>query len=199
MLVLKPSWLSGSFCVIMALFLTIGAMILAALSTSSFSQSIFAAHDAHSTISANYQAITTALSHYRLTNDLALFIFWGAVGVIVYFFLLNLIKSIKAVANVEQQMHYKHNKASSVLEDAGVHLVLRLVVVGFWFILITLLFHKLLPYDLAAASTAVKYFSLVHGIDVIIGTILLLIDFSLQTTCLRLLLLRERVFGGVIY
>jgi hypothetical protein len=190
-----PSMLSGFFCTVIALFVTIGAMILAALKSNSFSKWIFVVRIARSTVNANYQAITTKLSHYQLTNALVLLIFWMSVGIIVYIFLFNLIKSIKVVASVEQQMHYTNNKPTNVLKDAAVHLMLRLLAIGLWFILVTLLFHKLLPYDLASARTVVKYFSVEHGINVILGTSLFFIDLCLQTACLRLLLLRKRVIG----
>ncbi|HUC88035.1 MAG TPA: hypothetical protein VMR95_02715 [Candidatus Binatia bacterium] len=194
-LLFKPSMLSGFFCTVIALFVTVGAMILAALKSNSFSQWIFVVRIARSTVDANYQAITTKLSHYQLTNDLVLLIFWMSVGAIVYVFLVNLVKSINVVASVERQMHYTNNRPINVLKYAGAHLMLRLLAIGLWFMLVTVLFHKLLPYDLASARTAVKYFSVEHGINVVLGTILLFIDLCLQTACLRLLLLRKRVIG----
>jgi hypothetical protein len=193
-LLITPSWLSGFICIVLSLLITVAAIIIASPKNSVIGQDLFAAHNASTGVNSVYQTVVTNLSRYPIIGDMVMAVFWGAIGLIVYIFTVNLIRALSAVATVEQEMHFVNAQRRSILSQAFLRLLTRLAALGAWLILIIFSYHTVLPYDLASAHSMTSNFGLSSSLSALTGTVLLVVDFSIQTICLRLLLLRERVF-----
>ncbi len=193
--ILQPSWFSSFISLTLAIVISLSAVITAEIKYSSFAQDIFAVHNAASAkFSSSYQTIAGNLGRYQIINDLVVLLFWMGIGLVAYFFLSRLIKGLSAAYKVEQELHYVNSKPRKVLRESGLHLLLRLIGLLLWWIVLQLLFNQLLPYDLASSSAIVKQFTVINSLWLVLATFLLVVNFSLQAACLRLMVLRRRLF-----
>jgi hypothetical protein len=197
-LLLTPSWLSGSIAVLSALVLSVGTLIIVRYQSSSIRLdylSYQASHISH---------VDQELGNQVLTNsfiaNLPLLVFWSLVGMVVYLFVSNIFAAIGSTAEFNEELNYVHADRRHLLHQAFEHLAIRLAVLAVWAVYLLLFFHQILPYCIAASLVGSAYFSFWQSasyLGLAMGVMMLAIH--LHTILLRLLLFRPRVLSGPLY
>lgn len=197
-LLITPSWISGFISITGALIIVAGALWIAFASSNRLNQDIFAVHSVANGVASSYQNVATNLSNYKIANELFFIAFWAGVGIVAYIFVAQLIKALSAAVDIEQEYHYVNAQRRSLLTEAILRLGIRLGALLVWLLIIILTFHKVLPLDLASARDLIQHFSLNALLKIVAVFVLIVIDFSTQTICLRLLYLRPRMSTTII-
>lgn len=192
---LSPSWVVSFVGLTLAILVTGSAIILSQYRGSELSRQIFEVRSGGGATNSTYDSVTTYIGDNGFLNALPLLLVWAAIGLVVYFFAVALVRSIGQAVELRDELGYVHISRQDRLREALKHLTLRALVVVGWFLFVQITMHVLLPYALAASHVAARSLSLqsVGYVLLSVGTIYVAV--WIHTIFLRLFMLRTRVIG----
>jgi hypothetical protein len=198
-ILLLPSWLSGTIAIVLSLIFSVGTILLSIYQTSSIRVDYLQYQAAE--LSNSYQQINNRLAENSFISNLPLLVFWSIVGLVVYLFAANLFAAIHNTAELHSQLRdYVNVDRKKLILSAFTHLGIRLLVLAVWTIYIFFFFHHVIPYCTAAAIAGSGHLGFVQNcLYEILAVILMVAAIHLHTIMLRLLLLKPRLFSGVLY
>jgi hypothetical protein len=195
---LTPSWLSGVIVVTAGLVTAAGTILSAHYQDSSLRLDYLTYQAGQS--AGNYQAVSSGLQANQYIADLPLFILWGLVGIVAYFFTMNLIAAARGAVGLKQELGYAHVNRFQLIWTAAQHLLVRLVVLALWVPYILVFFHRLVPYCVASALAGSAQLATPLGVAyVALAAVVMTVALHLHTVLLRLLFLRPRLFSQALY
>jgi hypothetical protein len=195
---LAPSWFSGIFVALISLCLCIGTIVISHYQTSSIRVD-FLTYQAGQ-ITSSYHKVSNNLSSSSFFGNLPLLIFWSLVGLIVYLFVVNLFAAIRNTADLTSELKYVNADRRSLLWVSAEHLLVRLVVLGFWVFYIKFFFHHILPYCIAVSLVGSSQSNLLLGGGyTLLAVVVMWAALHVNVVLLRLLLLRPRIFSDSLY
>jgi len=192
-LLVTPSLLSGFMTVVAMLVLTVVVILSVHYKSGLLHQSLEVASGTSAT---TYQQFASHFDNSKLLANVPLLVFWGCVGLIVYYFAIGLYQIFATVAETKAELSYV-NARRDQLRELGIHLLVRLATLGVWLLYVHLFLHQLLPYALAGIrAVAAGGSPLPLEIARLIGGFALgLLAIHLHVIFLRLLVLRPRLWG----
>ena len=194
---LQPSWLSASFCVLIGLAVGFGTVILTNYQSSSLRIEL-----ANTQLSAptRYRVLTSQLEANSFISNLPLLLFWTLVGLVVYLFVANIFAGIRNTAELHSELGYVNANRHELLMGAAKHLLFRLAVLMVWIAYFIFFMNHILPYCVASALAGTNDIGSLHGdLYVLLAIATITIAIHLHIIFLRLLLLRPRVFSSALY
>ena len=130
-------------------------------------------------------------------NKILFFIFWMAVGLIVYVFLSGVGSGISTAEQTLEQTRFVHAQKLRMGSELGLRVVLRLIALSLLTVFLFLFLKILLPFSLLCARIAAgELGDLMNWLYALLGFIVLVASFHLITILIRFLLLKPRIFGG---
>lgn len=200
LVLLQPSWLSA----LIAIAVSLGATI--SIITNHFAggslRQLLQARSAtpQGSISSSYHAVGGSLSSNTIVSDIPLIIFWGCVGLIAYFFTMNIVNVLRDVAELKAEMNFIHVDRHHLLRAAAAKLLARLAVLLVWLAFVRFTIHIVLPYFVAVVNFASGSVGLFNNVAyTCLGFIVLASCIHIHAVFLRLLALRPRLFGWISY
>jgi hypothetical protein len=190
--VITPSILSGVVTGVISVLVTGFAVVASYGKDGVLQQGLFAANNLSAP---TYHQITDNLAQNTAASNVPLFIFWAAVGLIVYLFAINIVTAFSSGVLLEEELNYVNSQRSKLIHfEIMVALIRAAILVG-WLVYVQVFMKLLLPYALAAAHAARLNNMLSGLIQVGLAALTLFIGIHLQLVFLRLLLLKTRVFA----
>jgi len=195
--VLTPSWLSGLAAATVSLAAVAGTIVITNYEVSGLKQELFEAKNTGATVQGfDYQAITSHLAQNQVISNLPLFLFWAALGVVVYLLATSLWGWLANAEELREEMDYVNAPRQWILRTILIHLAVRLMVVLLWVLYLQVFLKVFVPYVLAAAHVAATNLSSLGGAGY--GLLALatgVLALHIHIVLLRLLLLKVRIFG----
>ena len=195
--VLTPSWFSGVAAIVTSLVAVLGTIIVTNYQGSSLQQQLFEAKTSGgSAAGLDYQNITNNLAQNHVIGNLPLFLFWAALGVIVYLLATSLWGGLSNAEELREELDYVNAPRHWIVRTVLVHLLVRLVVVLVWVAYLQLFLKVLLPYVLAVSHVAATNSLSLSGVGyAVLGLAVAFVALQAHSVLLRLFLLKVRVFG----
>ncbi|HSX36531.1 MAG TPA: hypothetical protein VLG13_00180 [Patescibacteria group bacterium] len=180
-----------------SLVIVVGTLVIANYQGSSLQQQLFEARQGVSQTGFNLQTVTDNLARSTFISNLPLFLFWAGLGVIVYLFATSMWGVLAQAEEFREELEYVHAPRHQLVQNTLLHLALRLAALLAWLGYLELFLRLLLPYCLAAAHVAATTQARLSGIGyAFLSFIVLLIALQAHVIFLRLMFLRERMFGS---
>lgn len=144
-----------------------------------------------------YQQLANKFDQNHILSNLPLLLFWGCVGLIVYYFAVAAYRAFHDVAEVNAELHYVNASRRKQLNVVFLHLVIRVVTLAAWFVYGNYFLHVIVPFALSdirsiAAGGSTLTSEILRLVD---GVVIGLLALHLNTIFLRLIFLRPRLFG----
>jgi len=194
---LLPSWLSGFVVALASVVIVVGTIFATQLHSSTFGLELFNARQAGAQASSfDFKSITDNLAQNQVISNLPLFLFWAGIGVVVYFFAINIAGAFGSAVEMEREMAYVHAPRQRLIRNAALLTVARLLTLGIWLIYLQVFLRLLLPYALGAAHVATASGLLVGTLYAVLAAAVLIISLHLHVVMLRLIFLRTRLLGS---
>ena len=188
---LSPSWPSAVTASLIASAIILGTVIIVRGQNSALFDGFFATQNA--SIS-SYKILTTSLAKNQIINNAPLFIFWLAVGTIVYLLAVKIYGVVSRTEELREEMDYVNVDRLSLIRSAVIESFVRLVGAGLWLAYLLLFFKTAVPFLLSMTRTAALS---ARPVDILyIGAFLIVMALSLYVNVvfLRIVLLRTRIF-----
>lgn len=188
---LSPSWPSAVAASLIASAIMLGTVIMVRGKNSALFDGFFATQNA--SIS-SYKTLTTSLAKNQIINNAPLFIFWLAVGTIVYLLAVKIYGVVSRTEELREEMDYVNVDRLSLIRSAVIESFIRLVGAGLWLAYLLFFFKTAVPFLLNMTRTAALS---AQPVDILyIGAFLIVMALSLYVNVvfLRIVLLRTRIF-----
>jgi hypothetical protein len=194
-LLLTPSLSSGIVVVFLSLGITFGTLFKVLYHGSSLEHLVYLDQNKQA-IADNYQTVQSSSLLDSWIGYIPLLLFWGGMGLVVYWFCEMLYNVYRSAAMVQEELHYVHSNRQAIIKSLVSHMVVRLVTLAVWILYAWLTIHFLLPYVIAIAYVAGGVHNLLSSILYMArGTLLLLVAFHIHVILCRLFFLKPRLFG----
>jgi hypothetical protein len=191
--VITPSVFSGLVTGIASISITAFAVVASFGSNGILLQGLFAANNLSAP---TYHQITDNLARNTVISNIPLFIFWAAVGLIVYLFAINIVKAFGSGVLLEEELSYVNSQRSKLIKFEIMVACIRAAILVGWLLYVQVFMRLLLPYALAVAQAVRMNDALFGTVQVCIAVLLLFVSIHLNLVLLRLFLLKTRVFAG---
>ena len=193
----QPSWLSGLVAGFLSLGVVVATIVISNFQGSSLQQEIFEVKAGHASDSViNFKAVTDNLASNSFISNLPLFLFWAALGVIVYLFATSLWGGLSKAEELREELEYVNAPREKLLKEGFISMLIRMLCLGLWIGYLEVFLKVLLPYALAAAHIAAVNLTSLTGIGyVLLALAVLFVALQIHTVFMRLVWLRLRVFG----
>lgn len=197
LLLLMPSWVVNFVGITFGVLATGATIVLSHYQGSELQQQIFEvqAHATPGAESDSYQTIANNFANNQFLGALPLLLVWAAVGLIVYFFAISIVRSFGQAAELRDELNYVHISRDERLREAWQHLGIRIAAAVGWFIFIKLTLSVLIPYALAAAKIAAQSLSLQSVGYTLLAVGVLYVVVCIHVVFVRLIALKPRLFG----
>lgn len=192
---LSPTWVVSFVGLTLAILVTGSAITLSQYRGSELSRQIFEVRSGGGVANSTYDSVTTYVGDNSFLNALPLLLVWAAIGLVVYFFAVALVRSMSQAVELRDELGYVHVSRQDRLREALKHLALRALVVIGWFLFVQITMYVLLPYALAASHIAARSFSLQSVGYVLLSVGLIYGAVWAHSIFLRLFMLRMRAIG----
>ena len=190
--VITPSVFSGLVTGVASISITAVAVVASFGSNGVLLQGLFAANNLSAP---TYHQITDNLARNTVISNIPLFIFWAAVGLIVYFFAINIVKAFGSGVLLEEELSYVNSQRSKLIKFGIMVACIRAAILVGWLLYIQVFMRLLLPYALAVAHAVRMNDAFIGTVQVCIAVLLLFVSIHLHLVLLRLFLLKTRVFA----
>jgi hypothetical protein len=191
-----PSWVVNFIGITLALLATAGTIILSQYQGSELRRQIFEVQNSGAVSTDAYNNITSNIADNSFLNTLPLLIVWACVGLLVYYFAVAIIGALGQAVELHDELDYVHVSRQKLMREALLHLGARALAVIGWFIFIKLSLSILIPYALAAANIAAQSFSFSNVGYALLAVVVIYVDIYVHAVFLRLIALRQRLFGN---
>lgn len=193
-LLLTPSMFSSVVIISTSIFLIVGSVIVS-LGKSGHLQNVLFANYARQGIDSSYSSIAKSLDSNRFISQLPLFLFWGFIGLIGYFFAITVFRAAVEVSSLEKSLHYVNSNPHEIIKERLQHLAIRIGSLVVIWLIIDLFFKNLLPFYLSVVRVVTLGFTVLGGLKLAGITLLLLLLGHLLTITIRLAMLKPRAFN----
>lgn len=195
---LLPSWMSGLIAALAGI-LVIGGTVLLTHAGSTLHQGLLGLHLAYQQ-SSGAQTVSNTFAQNNSLNNVLLFVLWGAVGLVIYSIVQNMVHEFSSADELVHELHYVHADRRKILRAVGLRATVRLGALLAWWLLVRFMVYKLVPYDIAAARLSALHLTNVSDwARSVLGGAVCMLGVHGLTILLRLLVLRPRLFGGEIF
>ncbi|HET8991553.1 MAG TPA: hypothetical protein VFN31_00775 [Candidatus Saccharimonadales bacterium] len=192
---LTPSMLSIALTILGTLFILISAVLISLGKTGRLQNDLFALKYVRHGISDSYRNIATSLNSNHIISQLPLWIFWGSVGIVVYLFIINVVRAVTEFNSVKDSLHYVHANPREIFRQQIRHLLIRCAGVIILWLTAYLFFKYILPFFLSRVREVTMKLSVLNIAEMLGLVILLMVLGHLVTLAIRLTLLKPRVLG----
>jgi hypothetical protein len=195
--ILTPSILSGVLGAIIAICVVGGVIGLTAYHASSLPPFIagLSTDASGDKVTHSYQMIARFLDGETAFSNAPLALFWGMVGLVIYFLVVSSMGFIRTIMQLRQETHYVHIKRQNLVHETLIRFLLRVaMIIILWMVLVAFV-RYLMPYVLASTHVAAVSPAL-RGVEYAVGALLALwLGLHALTVLARLVALRVRLFG----
>jgi hypothetical protein len=188
---MTPSGLSSLVDAVVWLIIVIVAVAAQHFSGSLIQQAVFSVGK---TSGQTYQQVTSHVAQNRIIGNLPLFVFWLGIGMVVYYFAVSIYNAVNATVELHEELGYVNAGRSHLIRTAFEELLIRLVSLGVWIVYLTVFFKHLIPYVLSTLHQQ-SLLTVSHLEHAILAVVLLAVGLHVHTVFLRLVLLKQRIFG----
>jgi hypothetical protein len=196
-LLLTPSWLSGIICTFLAFAITAALLVEARYQGSDLQQQYLHWQTDVDANSASSAAGTLQKSTASVVGYIELFIFWYAVGTVLYLAVSALYRTVRGTAEARQNLQYVHVSRRNFLRELYARLALRVCALAVWAVYGVVTLKIIMPYLLGAIHVGDEHIPAIGAIALLVGaTFGLLLAFHVQVILLRLSLARPRALYG---
>jgi hypothetical protein len=191
-----PSSLSAVLCVVASLFISLGALFLNRFRSNALGiQGSY--HQTQQTLANSH--LVGSIFQNQILNDLPLIVFWAVVGVIVYIFAIDIIKTFRNSLDLVEELDYAHVNKHRLITDIVGRLGIRVIVLAIWLPYILLFFDSLMPYSIRIAIIASTSSNIIAVIlHMLISVTIGSLAFHINVIFLRLVFLKPRLFSNAI-
>jgi hypothetical protein len=197
LLLLLPSWIVNFVGLTFGILATGATIVLSQYEGSELQRQIFEVQT-NGTPGAeadSYRAIADNFANNNFLGALPLLLTWAAVGLIVYYFAIAIVRSFGQAAELRDELNYVHVSRQERLREAWQHLAIRIAAAVGWFVFIKITLSILIPYALSAAKIASQEFSLQAVGYTLLSVGVLYVTACIHAVFLRLIALKPRLFG----
>jgi hypothetical protein len=197
LVLLSPSWISSLVVIIASLTVVVGTVIALHFPGSSLQQLV---NDQHGTtppaLSTGSLAVNNNFSANTLIDNAPLFVLWGCVGLVVYFFATSLVNGLKEANEFREELGYAHTHRLKLITRAFEKVITRVVILIAWVFFVELTVHTITPYAIALTQYGSGAVGVADNIGYIaLAFIIMTACFHAQIVFLRALLLKPRLVG----
>lgn len=199
--VFLPSSISGLLCCLLAMVILGGSIGYFGYKNSDFQRDfsyfkIQKASEGNSDFDNYVDFEKTETLGSKFSQNIPLFVFWGAVGAAVYLLLASFIKGLRQAVELGSELGYVNASKIRLLGEISIHFAVRVVAALALLFFLRWFIAVIVPYVLALARITTGDFLAWQSIGYIaLGWGLLTISAHIIVICLRLLILRSRIFG----
>ena len=200
-LLLTPSWLSGLIAITGGLVVVAVVVVAFAISANHFSLQLLKLQDTNSSPvitlpnQANDNSVNTSLS---TTWPLA--VFWGIVGLVVFFFIETMVSSAQKINQFNQELNYVNAKRDLIIKMTIENLLLKTISAVVWLFYLNIFLKLIIPFAITeshlCASQIRNWHGLVHGL---IAFVIMAVSLHLMAIFLRLIFKRPRLLSKAYY
>jgi len=197
-ILVQPSWLSSLIGVSTGICMTAAIII-----SYDFKSANLDTHLIHLQIISKSPSLTipgetlsTSLNN-NLQNTWPLILFWAVLGLVIYFIVETIFKTLSEMREFNNELNYVHARRIIIFRNTFELLILRLIAAVAWLYFINYFFKKLVPYAISAAYTSAPLFNKsLTGVGYALEAVILIaVGLHIHTVFLRLLLRRPRLFS----
>jgi hypothetical protein len=194
--VFAPSWLSLLFCLFIALALCAWVVLSLVFKSSGVSQLILhpngMGHTQQSILTLPGQAAPESAN--SLQNTWPLIVFWGFVGLIVYFVVDLFLNLASDIGRFNRELDYVHARRDIIIKTTTEILIVRLVAVVLWLFFVDFFIKRVIPHCINLCDNSTHAISLIHAAeDVLVAFIIMFVCMHINTVFLRIVLRRARI------
>ncbi|HSX05440.1 MAG TPA: hypothetical protein VLF69_03160 [Candidatus Saccharimonadales bacterium] len=200
--VITPSWLSACLCICIALGVGASVVVIHRYQGSALQQEVVVWQTPQTAKEAYAAAFNAAYGTTRwqaISGAFSTWLVWAFSGLMLYSVVFGIYDAIHSARTFKAELSYVNVNRTHLKRTMVIRIVLRLSVLAAWFGYVLFFFGKVVPYGLTAAHLAAT-----RGVPVVavlcygLGAVLALsLALHIHVILLRLLLLRQRVFGTV--
>jgi hypothetical protein len=197
---LTPSWTSGLFTVLISILIVGGTLLLSHIGSAT-QQTLLGLHAVYrsSTVGIDTNSVGQHLSSNSVFNNAVLFVLWGSVGLAVYTIVQGMANEFRNTSERLHELNFVHSNQPTIIRDIVLRGVIRLAALASWWILAWLMFHRVIPYTIAAAHlTAYKLGDVSSWLYTLLGFILCVLCIHCLVVLIRLIFLKPRLSGNSI-
>lgn len=196
---LTPSWLSGLLVVVISLTIVVGSISRVYYQSSSLQLLVWQHNNESHSIQNAYQPAGSTLSASALIENIPLFIFWGTIGVLIFLFVLGVLKALHKTRQLREEIYYVNADSQALLKQATIRLLVRVGVLLAWFFYIKYTLHTIIPYAITISHVGITLAGILYkSVYFMAAFILLVACLHLHSILLRMLFLKPRLFGQSI-
>jgi hypothetical protein len=195
-LLITPSWLSGLFVLTVSLIITGGVIGITHFSGSNI-EAEYSSYQSAKTQHGLLETYRTDKLH-AIISAAPLMVFWSLIGLVVYLLATNIVGAIQQASEIKSELDYVNADRSKLMRTAGLHFLVRIVVMAAWLPYILFFFHHILPYVITAATVGASL-TLDSSLYIVLAVVAMASALHLHIILLRLLLLRPRVMSRALY
>ncbi len=199
-MLLTPSWLSGLIAFASGMILTLGVIVASDIHNSQVQQQLVALQNTATPALTLPGEAAPSVGNNFLQTSWPLLVFWGFIGLAVYFVVEAVLGAVKNAADLRKELDYVNTQRDSLIRTIVQHLALRLTAMIVWFILLDIFLKRVIPYSITAAhASASNQFSVNAVLYAVLAFVMIALSMHLNTILLRLAMRRPRVFDRASY
>jgi hypothetical protein len=194
-LLLLPSWISGFACLLLSTSATVAILVQGHYEGSELQRQLYAWQQSGD--GSWFQLITTEQSSQvgKVLNTIQLFVFWYAVGLVVYALASALFKAVQEIRELRDDLHSLNSNHSQVWRAALVQFLRQLGALFAWLLLVVATLKAVVPYALGTVDAANEYLPDLEAIGlIVVATFAMAACLHLHVVLVRLFLGRPRIW-----
>lgn len=195
-ILLTPSWLSTLIVLTAATGITGGVIAISHFSGSDI-QALYSSYQANKAQQGLLESYRTDKLH-AIISAAPLMVFWSLIGLVVYLLATNIVGSIKQAGEMKNELDYVNIDRTQLLRTAGLHFLVRVIVMAVWLPYIFFFFHHVLPYVITAATVG-ALLTIDNILYIALAIFVMSFALHIHVILLRLLLLRPRIMSRALY
>ena len=143
----------------------------------------------------NITSVTDAVSSSTFASTASVFMFWAFVGIVTFFLVDSLLRSITSVQSFLDTIHHPGSNKTHLEVEGIMRLGIRVAAAAGLYLLYSLFIARVLPTVLLWAHKALSVTQLMAALYILGGILLLMVMQHMAVIFTRLLCLRVRVFS----
>lgn len=193
---LSPSWAEAFVATAFSVILTLLVIMPALYSQDSYGSLLNVDSASQNQLYQEFSTVAQSVNSSQLANSIALFLFWGFIGLVVYFIADAILRSISAATSFWLLTRYAGRQRAHLEVEGVTRLGIRVAAAAGLYVLYLGVFTQLLPYMLYLAHNSLDVSRIMAAVYLLEVIFLTLVVVHLSVILVRLLLLRVRIFSS---
>ena len=194
-LLITPSWISGLTCLLLSVAAAVVILVQGHYEGSELQRQLYAWQQSDGGGWLQLVAGQQSAQVSRILNTAQLFIFWYAVGLVLYALVSALYKAVQEIRELRDDLHYVNNSHAQVWRAALAQFMRQIGALFAWLVLVAATLKVVVPYTLGTVDVANEYLPEPEAIGLIIAAPLVLaFCLHLHVVLIRLFLGRPRIW-----